>query len=147
MTKLSEYLEPAAKVILAIILVTPIYAYLSFYMVYPVICILPIAPFGALLGLYLLYSFLIGVGIGMVVEPLEHGFAVIMVSSILGYIIALVFYQGFPALLYGYSIYLSDVMMFQFISFSWLLLLIFILFGLPGLIVGGALADRYGFTE
>ncbi len=141
MIKISNYHE-ILKASLLIALTVPIYAYLSFYFVYPVICIIPLSTFGTALGLYLLYAFLIGFGVGMVADTLQLGFAVIFLSSMLGYIMGII-YQGFPAFLYGYSIYLSDIIIFQYIATSWLILMIFFLFGLPGLLIGGVIADRY----
>ena len=146
MKKISEYLKSVKWIIIFILLTMPIYAYLTFYMIYPVVCIIPIGIFSYVGLIYIVYSFLIGVGIGIFLEYAEHGFVVLMVASLSGYILAIV-YQAFPAYLYGYTIYLSDIIVFRFIMYSWFLLFFYIIIGLIGLLIGGFLRDKIDEAE
>ncbi|NPA75651.1 MAG: hypothetical protein GXO25_06185 [Euryarchaeota archaeon] len=131
MIKLSPRLSSALKLILIALLTIPIYGYFTFYWMYPVICPIPLGS----LYLYMLYGFLIAFSVGMVVDSMEYGFVILVIGSLGGYILA-IFYQGFPALLYGYGIYLSDLMILQFIETTWILLIMYVIMGLPGLFLG-----------
>ncbi len=140
MKKLLPYLKRVLPILMYIALATPIYAYLTFYFVYPVICIFPISLPSAVGYLYILYSFLLAMVIGILVEDGQDAFICMMSSAIFGYFLAYV-YEGFPTYIYGFTLYTSDLQAILFISRTWFLLFFYIIFGIFGIIMGGVVRD------
>lgn len=140
MIKFVDLTKKILTTLMYIGIATPIYAYLTFYFIYPVICVIPIGVYPATGYLYLLYSFFIAIGIGILVEDGQNAFITVLLSAIFGYFIGYV-YIGFPSYLYGYTLYTSDLMAIFFISMTWFLLVFYIIFGLFGVLIGGVIRD------
>ena len=140
MMKFSILTEKILTTLMYIAMATPIYAYLTFYFVYPVVGIIPIGIYTVTGFLYILYSFLIAIGIGILVEDGQSAFTTMILSAIFGYFIGYV-YVGFPSYLYGFSLYSSDLESILFISRTWFLLFFYVIFGLFGVLIGGVIRD------
>ena len=141
MKELAEKLEALKVVLFYTAIVVPFYAYLTFYLVYPVICVIPIGTYSYTMLLYVLYSILIALPLGILIESSQHAFLVVLLGSIFGYIVAVV-YQAFPYFIYGYSLYTSDILILRFVEFSWLAMIFYMMFGLIGLMFGGYIRDK-----
>jgi len=129
------------KLIVYVLLLIPIYGYLTFYFVYPPVGIIPLAPYGWMGWLFILYSVAVGIVERILLEEPQEAFMVIFISSILGYALGLI-YQSFPAYIYGYAIYANSWKYFDFIAISWILLVFYIIFGMIGVFIGGFLREK-----
>ena len=118
----------------------PIYAYLTFYSIYPVVCMVQISIYTFSGFLYILYSLIVAVGIGIIVEDGQSAFATMILSSLGGYILGYI-YTVFPTYLYGYTLYSSDIGTLFFITHTWFLPFFYIIFGLFGVLIGGVIRD------
>ncbi len=141
MKELAEKLEALKVVSFYTAIVVPFYAYLTFYLVYSVICVIPIGTYSYTMLLYVLYSILIALPLGILIESSQHAFLVVLLGSIFGYIVAVV-YQAFPYFIYGYSLYTSDILILRFVEFSWIAIIFYMMFGLIGLMLGGYIRDK-----
>ena len=141
MKEILNKIKKIAKLLLYVFLFTPIYGYLTFYFVYPTIGAIPLSVYGWIGLFYVLYSIIIATAIGIFIEEPQEAFGVMVVSSIFGYILGLV-YQSFPAYIYGYVIYTTGFEYFQFISLSWFLFFFYIIIGIIGIFLGGYVRDR-----
>lgn len=141
MKEFKNKLRDAGRILFYSFLATPIYAYLTFYFVYPIIGTIPVGVYPYTGYLYIIYSLLIGIVIGIMVESAQHGFLTVILSSLMGYILS-IFYFTLPSYLYGYTLYASDIMIFWYIQYSFFLLFSYILFGLIGLLFGGYFRDK-----
>ncbi len=141
MKEIKQRLKNGGRILFYSLLAAPIYAYLTFYFVYPIICPLPVGVYLYTGYLYIIYSLVIGMILGIFMESAQDGFLAVILASIIGYILS-VFYFTMPSYLYGYGIYSSDIMVFTYIQYSFLLLFFYILFGLIGLLFGGYFRDK-----
>ncbi len=146
MKNLLLYLRKILPLLLYIALAVPIYAYLTFYFVYPIVCIIPISVPSATGYFYVLYSFLMGIMMGIIVEEGQYAFICTFSSAILGYLLSYA-YISFPAYIYGFTLYASDIQAIFFISRTWFLLFIYIIFGVFGIIIGGVLRNYLEESE
>ncbi len=138
---IAEKIHGVFRILLFVLATTPVYAYLTFYLVYPVVCILPVGAYPYTYLLYVFYAILIGVFLGILIESLQEIFLVIIISSFLGYILAII-YQAFPYFLYGYALYISDIVIMRFIEYSWLVFIIYPMMGIIGGLMGGYIRDK-----
>ncbi len=141
MQGIQEEIKKIAKLLIYVLILIPIYGYLTFYFVYPTVGAIPLGEFGWLGWLYILYSLIIAAIAGILIEEPQESFAVVFTSSIFGYILGLV-YLSFPAYLYGYTIYTNGLEYFQFVSVSWFLLFFYIILGLIGIFIGSFIRDK-----
>jgi hypothetical protein len=140
MNRFSTLLNRAAGVAFYTAFSSIFYAYLTFYFVYPVISLIPLSIYSASLYLYVIYSILFTIAVGILIEEGQDAFTVLILSVFFGYILSII-YAGMPAILYGYHLYLSGLQVIFFFSRSWVLLFIYIIFGIIGLIIGGAIRE------
>ncbi len=138
---IAEKIHVFSRILLFVLLTTPVYSYLTFYLVYPVICVLPVGAYPYTYLLDVFYAIVIGLFLGILIESLQEIFLVIIVSSFLGYILAIV-YQAFPYFLYGYSLYISDIVIMRFVEYSWLVFIIYPMMGIIGGLIGGYIRDK-----
>ncbi len=122
------------------VLVSPMYAYLTFYFVYPVISPIAIGFYPYTGFAYVIYSLLIGLLVGIFFDSQQHGFIALVVGVFIGYVLS-IFYQCIPYFLYGYTLYISGLVLFDYIERSFLLPLMYVIFGLIGLLFGGVIRD------
>ena len=140
MIKFVDLTKNVLKTLMYVSMAIPIYAYLTFYFVYPVICVIPIGIYPATGYLYIIYSILIAMGIGILVEDGQKAFIIMTLSAISGYFLGYV-YAGFPSYLYGFYLYSSGIAAILFIGVTWILPFFYVLFGIIGLLIGGAIRD------
>ena len=141
MKEIQEKLKKFMRLLICVLILIPIYGYLTFYFVYPTVGVIPLGGYGWLGLLYVFYSILIAAIAGILIEEPQESFAVVFASSIFGYILGLV-YLSFPAYIYGYMIYSSGLEYFHFVSISWILLFFYIILGLIGIFIGGFIRDK-----